>query len=368
MPAASVKQVRHPYLLALDRYDIVDGRLMIVMELADCNLWDRFRECRDKGLVGIPRDELMLYMSETAEVLDLMNDQFQLQHLDIKPQNLFLLYNHVKVADFGQVKDLQGVMASVTGGITPVYAAPETFDGIITRFCDQYSLACVYQELLTGQRPFDGSSMSQLLMQHLKLPPNLDPSRRATTGPAALQPGAGEEAGRPVAECLRVRPRSLSERAARSLDANRYAVSDTGKRRSRGSTIRSVRIRRGQVAGGGRSTPATRRSPSSRRSTRPPPLYTPAPPELSGDGGPACAAGRSSSALGQTGGLRPAPATPLRPHRGGFWPTVAHTPAGVRSLYIDTDPDTLDERKSAPAPQDRPRRADSVGRGRSRRS
>src|SRR5436309_2495963 len=117
-----------------------------------------------------------MYMAEAAEVLDLMNDQFGLQHLDIKPQNLFLLHNHVKVADFGQVKDLQGIMADVTGGITPVYAAPETFDGKITRYCDQYSLACVYQELLTGQRPFDGSSMSQLLMQHLQLPPNLAPS------------------------------------------------------------------------------------------------------------------------------------------------------------------------------------------------
>src|SRR5436190_17339089 len=176
------KQVRHPYLLALDRYDIIDGRLLITMELADCNLWDRFREYRDRGLPGIPRDELLLYMSETAEVLDLFNDQFQLQHLDIKPQNLFLLHNHVKVADFGQVKDLQGLIAQVTGGITPVYAAPETFDGLITRFCDQYSLACVYQELLTGIRPFDGSSMSQLLMQHLNLPPNLDP------GPARCNP------------------------------------------------------------------------------------------------------------------------------------------------------------------------------------
>ncbi|MCE9563251.1 MAG: protein kinase [Planctomycetes bacterium] len=171
-----VQQVRHPYLLALDRYDIVDGRLMIVMELADCNLWDRFREYRNLGLPGIPRDELLLYLSETAEVLDLFNDQFQLQHLDIKPQNLFLLYNHVKVADFGQVKDLEGLLATVTGGITPVYAAPETFDGLVTRYCDQYSLACVYQELLTGQRPFDGSSMSQLLMQHMNMAPNLQPS------------------------------------------------------------------------------------------------------------------------------------------------------------------------------------------------
>ncbi len=171
-----VKTVRHPYLLTLDRYDIVEGRLVIIMELADCNLWDRFREHRAEGRPGIPREELLQYMAETAEVLDLMNDKHQLQHLDIKPQNLFLLYNHVKVADFGQVKDLEGLLASVTGGITPVYAAPETFDGFVSRFCDQYSLACVYQELLTGQRPFDGNSMQQLLMQHLQAPPNLLPS------------------------------------------------------------------------------------------------------------------------------------------------------------------------------------------------
>jgi len=171
-----VQLVRHPYLLALDRYDIVEGRLVIVMELADCNLWDRYHQCRKQGLPGIPRDELMQYMFETAEVLDLMDGKYQLQHLDIKPQNLFLLYNHVKVADFGQVKDLEGLVAQVTGGITPVYAAPETFDGFVSRYCDQYSLACVYQELLTGIRPFDGTSMQQLLMQHLQAPPNLGPS------------------------------------------------------------------------------------------------------------------------------------------------------------------------------------------------
>src|SRR5438876_796115 len=121
-----VKTVRHPYILSLERYDIIDGQLIIVMELADRNLWDRFRECRNKGLPGIPREELLRYMEETAEALDLMNIQYQLQHLDIKPQNLFLVHNHAKVADFGLVKDLEGVMASLTGGVTPVYAAPET--------------------------------------------------------------------------------------------------------------------------------------------------------------------------------------------------------------------------------------------------
>src|SRR3954451_7663587 len=86
-----VKSVRHPYILSLERYDIIDGQLLIVMELADRNLWDRFKEARAEGLPGIPRDELLSYMVETAEALDLMNNDYQLQHLDIKPQNLFLL-------------------------------------------------------------------------------------------------------------------------------------------------------------------------------------------------------------------------------------------------------------------------------------
>src|SRR3954451_6113160 len=115
-----VKTVHHPYILSLDRFDIVDGQLMIVMELADKTLWDRFKECRSQGLPGIPREELLNYMRETAEALDLMNSLYQLQHLDIKPQNLFLVYNHVKVADFGLVKDLGGRSeATVTGGSTP---------------------------------------------------------------------------------------------------------------------------------------------------------------------------------------------------------------------------------------------------------
>lgn len=168
-----VKTVRHPYILSLERVDIISGQLIIVMELADRNLWDRFKEARATGQVGIPREELLRYMEEAAEALDLMNTEYQLQHLDIKPQNLFLVRNHVKVADFGLVKDFEGMWAAVTGGVTPVYAAPETFDGKVSRFCDQYSLAIVYQELLTGHRPFPGNNSRQLVLQHLQAAPNL---------------------------------------------------------------------------------------------------------------------------------------------------------------------------------------------------
>src|SRR3954447_1534313 len=169
-----VKGIRHPYILSLEQFRVIDGQLIIVMELADRNLWDRFRECRGQGLPGIPRDELLRYMEETAEALDLMNNHYQIQHLDVKPQNLFLNHNHIKVADFGLAKVLEGVKATVTGGVTPVYAAPETFEGWVSRYSDQYSLAIVFQELLTGCRPFNGTNTRQLLMQHINGTPDLN--------------------------------------------------------------------------------------------------------------------------------------------------------------------------------------------------
>src|SRR5436309_9185274 len=76
-----VKTVHHPFILSLERYDIIDGQLIIVMELADRTLFDRFKESRGQGTPGIPREELLSYMEETAEALDLMNSQYQLQHL-----------------------------------------------------------------------------------------------------------------------------------------------------------------------------------------------------------------------------------------------------------------------------------------------
>ncbi|HEY8505170.1 MAG TPA: tubulin-like doman-containing protein, partial [Gemmataceae bacterium] len=170
-----VKTIRHPYILSLERFELIDGQLVIVMELADGNLWERYRECRAQGLPGIPRDELLRYMEETAEALDLMNHTYQIQHMDIKPQNLLSLHNHIKVADFGLAKDLEGLRATITGGVTPLYAAPETFEGWVSRFSDQYSLAIVYQELLTGRRPFAGANTRQLSLQHLTVMPDLTP-------------------------------------------------------------------------------------------------------------------------------------------------------------------------------------------------
>src|SRR5262245_62906126 len=170
-----VKAIRHPFILSIERFDGLDGQLVIVMELADKNLQDRFNECAAQGLPGIPQDELLRYMEEAAEALDLMNSHHQIQHLDVKPQNIFLIHQHVKVADFGLAKDLEGARAALTGGMTPMYAPPETFDGWVSRQTDQYSLAIVYQEMLTGKRPFSATNTRQLIMQHLTAPPDVAP-------------------------------------------------------------------------------------------------------------------------------------------------------------------------------------------------
>jgi serine/threonine protein kinase len=170
-----IKAVRHPFLLSLERFEVVDGRLLIVTELAERSLFDRFTECRAAGLRGVPRDELLGYLRDTAEALDYLSETHSLQHLDIKPQNLLLLSGRIKVADFGLVKNLMGSSATITGGVTPVYAAPELFDGRISRFSDQYSLAVVYQELLTSVRPFPGATAFQLATQHNSGRPFLSP-------------------------------------------------------------------------------------------------------------------------------------------------------------------------------------------------
>ncbi len=95
-----VQSVRHPSILIIERHDIIDGQLTIVMELADRNLWDRYHECRAQGLPGIPRDELLGYLRDAADALDYLNERHGAQQLEIKPQNLLLINDHVKVAAF----------------------------------------------------------------------------------------------------------------------------------------------------------------------------------------------------------------------------------------------------------------------------
>ncbi len=171
-----VKTIRHPFILSLDRVEVVGTTLVIVMELADKSLRDVYLDHHALGQPGVPREHLLGYLLEAAEALDWMNFEHGLQHLDIKPHNLFVVSNHLKVADFGLVDRLRegdGAVSWHPGAMTPLYAPPELLGGGPTRQSDQYSLAIVYQQLLTGKLPFASSSPSQVMKMHLTGVPDL---------------------------------------------------------------------------------------------------------------------------------------------------------------------------------------------------
>jgi serine/threonine protein kinase len=175
-----VKAIRHPFILSLERVEVVEGELVIVMELADKSLHGLLGDYQSRNLLGIPREEVLGYLLEAAEALDWMNFGHGLQHLDVKPHNLFLVSNHVKVADFGLVDRLTDMEKThptqrQNGGITPLYASPELLRGTVSRHCDQYSLAIVYQQLLTGTVPLWCQNLYQLMMLHMTAAPNLTP-------------------------------------------------------------------------------------------------------------------------------------------------------------------------------------------------
>ena len=284
-----VKAIRHPYILSLERFDIIDGQLIIVMELADRNLWDRFRECRGQGLPGIPRDELLRYMEETAEALDLMNDQYQLQHLDVKPQNLFLVHNHVKVADFGLAKTARGGARRPSPAASPRCTPPRRRSTARSAASPTSTAsAIVYQELLTGTRPFNGANTRQLLLQHLN--GTAGPGRRCRrpTG-AVIGRGAGQEAGRPVAELHRPGPGAA-------------AAGQPGRRR-----------RPSPPAGSTRRRPGRPPRPRPRPGRRPAPTPRPRPAGPAGRLRPDAAARRPPAAP-------PRHARPAAGHRRGWSP------------------------------------------------
>jgi len=170
---ARIKDVRHPLLLSIERIEMCDGNLVIVTELADGSLKDRFTQLRQAQSVGIPQTELLRYVSDTAEALDFLYESYSLQHLDVKPENILILSGRAKLGDFGLVKNLYERSASLIGGLTPTYSSPELFEGKPNRHSDQYGLALVYTHMLTGVLPFPGGSTAQIAAAHLHGVPNL---------------------------------------------------------------------------------------------------------------------------------------------------------------------------------------------------
>ncbi len=172
----TIKSIRHPFLLTLERVELMNHELVMVMELADNHLQDLQHEYQAKGQSGIPRAELIGYLFDAAEALDHISLRYGLQHLDVKPANLFLLSGHVKVGDYGLVARMtagEGSNPLLNRGLTPKYVSPEVLRGQIHGTSDEYSLALVYFELLTGSFPFPARTAQQMMLAHVSAAPNL---------------------------------------------------------------------------------------------------------------------------------------------------------------------------------------------------
>lgn len=140
------------------------AQMIIANLLGDKSLRDRFHECENEGLDGIPRDELLLYMQEAAKGIDHLNSvqhdldggQVGVQHCDIKPDNIMLMGGSIVICDFGVAKvfgEGDASLRATTLSGSPAYMPPEAFQAQPSHSSDQYSLAVTYYELRTGALP-----------------------------------------------------------------------------------------------------------------------------------------------------------------------------------------------------------------------
>jgi eukaryotic-like serine/threonine-protein kinase len=152
-------------------------------------------------------------------------------HRDLKPDNVMLVTRHgdpdfVKVLDFGLAKMFldAGVQLTAQGVVlgTPQYMSPEACEskqGIDHR-ADIYSLGVLLFQMLTGQLPFDGRSMGEVLVKQVtQLPP----------APRALNPYIPPAVEQILLRCLAKqsgdRFGTMAELGAALRDPDRYLAS-----------------------------------------------------------------------------------------------------------------------------------------------
>jgi TolB-like protein/tRNA A-37 threonylcarbamoyl transferase component Bud32/tetratricopeptide (TPR) repeat protein len=125
----------------------------------------------------------------TCEIADALHyaHAHRVIHRDIKPENVLIQEGHALVADFGiarAVSEAGGDKLTETGMAvgTPHYMSPEQALGgeHLDGRADQYSLACVFYEMLVGQPPFDGpNAMAILARQSMESVPSLQVVRHS---------------------------------------------------------------------------------------------------------------------------------------------------------------------------------------------
>jgi tRNA A-37 threonylcarbamoyl transferase component Bud32/tetratricopeptide (TPR) repeat protein len=166
-------KLQHPHIVPVYDSGTADGVLYYVMPFVEGeSLRDLMRR---EGRVPLARAAEIV--REAASGLEYAHGH-GIVHRDVKPENIMLSGGHAVVADFGIARAIDASRPTdghLTGaGMaigTPAYMSPEqaTADTVDAR-SDQYALACVFYELVTGKQAFAGPTMQAMLTSILTGP------------------------------------------------------------------------------------------------------------------------------------------------------------------------------------------------------
>ncbi len=187
--------IEHPHVVPIYSAGYEDGCFFLAM---------RYIRGRDLHVVlnetgPLAEERAMRIVGQIASALYAVHEQ-GLVHRDVKPHNVLLWTSdigeeHAFLTDFGLAKAVDEVFGITVAGAlgTRGYMAPELHDGADpTPSCDQYSLAVLAFELLTGQLPFhDDDELRDFPEPIGALAPGTSQSLRATIQ-RALSPDPGE--------------------------------------------------------------------------------------------------------------------------------------------------------------------------------
>ncbi len=156
-------KLSHPSIVSI--YDVGEDYELTYLAMEFLEGPDLRQHCKEGDL--LPLRKVLDIVSEVAIALDYAHSQGVI-HRDVKPGNIMLIKNgKVKVTDFGIAKAISSTQTK--SGIvlgTPNYMSPEQVNGQeIDGRSDLFSLGVVLFELLTGQVPFHGKNMTNLLYQ-----------------------------------------------------------------------------------------------------------------------------------------------------------------------------------------------------------
>ncbi|HUR91856.1 MAG TPA: protein kinase [Gemmatimonadaceae bacterium] len=165
--------LQHPHLLTILDSGESRGTLYYVMPyMADGSL--RTRIAKEKQL---PIEDSLRITRDVGEALEYAHSK-GIVHRDIKPDNVLFSGDHACLADFGIARAVDSIAADTltsTGLVvgTPAYMSPEQASGekTVDARSDQYSLACLLYEMITGLPPFIGATQQSVISQRFTQPP-----------------------------------------------------------------------------------------------------------------------------------------------------------------------------------------------------